>query len=318
MPSYAHDALVQLFATRPELAAELLEKIFLVTLPSFDEIRVDSIDLSQLASTELHADLVLLLHRTPGRNPDDVRDEILEETSDETMNEASEDAADESASRRICFGLIVEVQLHREWTRRYKWPLYQPALRAKHRCPCCLLVVAPDAAIAAWASQPIQTGQPGSPFIPLVLGPALIPKITDPLEALQSPELAVLSTQAHGHGPEGLTVAQAAKFSLSGVDGEQVMIYWDMIMLALPEAVRRALEEQMQPGEYKYRSEWVVSHIKKWKREGRVQGREEGREEGSLAARRDLARKLIAEGFPVDKIAQMVELEEAEVRLLAD
>ncbi len=85
-------------------------------------------------------------------------------------------------------------------------------------------------------------------------------------------------------------------------------------MLALPEAVRRALEEQMQPGEYKYRSEWVVSHIKKWKREGRVQGREEG----SLAARRDLARKLIAEGFPVDKIAQMVELEEAEVRLLAD
>jgi predicted transposase/invertase (TIGR01784 family) len=138
----------------------------------------------------------------------------------------------------------------------------------------------------------------------------LIPTITDPAEARQCPELAVLSTQAHGQGPEGLSVAQAARSSLSGVDIEQAMIYWDMILLALPEAARRALEEQMQPGEYKYRSEWVLKHIEKWKNEGR--------EEGTLEARRELARKLIAEGFPVEKVVQMVELEEAEVRRLAD
>ena len=36
--------------------------------------------------------------------------------------------------------------------------------------------------------------------------------------------------------------------------------------------------------------------MEKWKREG------------TLEARRELARKLIAEGFPVEKIAQMVEL----------
>lgn len=43
---------------------------------------------------------------------------------------------------------------------------YDP--RARHRCPTTLCVLALDPDVARWCALPMVSGQPGSPFVPLV------------------------------------------------------------------------------------------------------------------------------------------------------
>jgi hypothetical protein len=50
-------------------------------------------------------------------------------------------------------------------------------------CAVSLLVVAPDADVAAWCAEPIETGIPGFVLRPPVLGRAAVPVVTDPAEA---------------------------------------------------------------------------------------------------------------------------------------
>ncbi|WP_437969497.1 hypothetical protein WMF04_09425 [Sorangium sp. So ce260] len=84
-------------------------------------------------------------------------------------------------------------------------------MRAKKRCGTVVLVVAPDAGVAAWAAENIDLGLGLGHVEPLVFGPAVVPEITDPVDAEAETELAVLSAVAHGNGPNGLTVVQAAR-----------------------------------------------------------------------------------------------------------
>ena len=75
-----------------------------------DRIEIQDSDLAQIVPTEYRADLVLLLRRdTP------------------------------------VFGIVVEVQLAADPDKRFSWPLYASGLRARLRCPACVLVVTPDA-----------------------------------------------------------------------------------------------------------------------------------------------------------------------------
>ncbi|WP_437544970.1 hypothetical protein WME97_37730 [Sorangium sp. So ce367] len=67
-------------------------------------------------------------------------------------------------------------------------------------------MIAPDVGVAAWAAENIDLGLGLGHVEPLVLGPAVVPEITDPAEAEKDAELAVLSAVAHGNGPNGLTV----------------------------------------------------------------------------------------------------------------
>ena len=75
-------------------------------------------------------------------------------------------------------GIVVEVQLARDPRKRFMWPVYAAALHAKLECATCLVVVAADEEVARWAAEPIGTLQVGSPFAPIVLGPARIPVVT--------------------------------------------------------------------------------------------------------------------------------------------
>ncbi len=44
-------------------------------------------------------------------------------------------------------GIVVEVQLREDEAKRYTWPLYAVALRARWRCPVVVLVYAPELAV---------------------------------------------------------------------------------------------------------------------------------------------------------------------------
>jgi hypothetical protein len=77
---------------------------------------------------------------------------------------------------------------------------------------------------------------------PLVLGPAVVPEITDLAEAEKETELAILSAVAHGNGPNGLAVVTAALTALWRLDQEHAAVYFQSIYDALREPMQRALE----------------------------------------------------------------------------
>ena len=157
-----HEVLVSLFQTRPPLAAEVL-RLLGVAVPSGTRLRTDSADLTQITPTQYRADLVVVLER----------------------------------AERPVLGIVVEVQFKRDLAKRYSWPVYASTLRARLKCPVCVLVVAPTEAMARWCAKPVELG-PSFTFAPFVLGPSAIPYITDEAEAKRAPELAVLSVLAHG------------------------------------------------------------------------------------------------------------------------
>ncbi|MHB8879845.1 MAG: hypothetical protein ACYC8T_39655 [Myxococcaceae bacterium] len=179
------------------------------------------------------------------------------------------------------YGIVVEAQLARDEDKRFTWPFYGMALRARKRCPTCVLVVTPHREVAEWASKPIATGQPGSPFVPLVMGPDGVPWVTDAAQAKNAPELAVLSALAHGQEEGALPVAMAALEAALGLDDERARLYYDLVVAALNESARRALEETyMGNGTYEYQTEFARKYIGLGRAEGEAKGKAEGEAKG--------------------------------------
>jgi hypothetical protein len=194
MSTYLHELLILLFRNRSTSAAELLRQ-FDVQLPEYDEVRFESSDLNNLQPAEYRADLVSFLVHGP--------DKVL--------------------------GVIVEVQLARDEDKRYAWPAYVANLRARHRCPVCLLVVTIEESVARWAGKAIELG-PGTRCSPWVIGPSNTPVITELPDATANVELAVLSAIEHGQSADialAARTASAALLASAGIDAERSRLYID-------------------------------------------------------------------------------------------
>ena len=238
MPSFSHELLVELFRNDGLLAVELLRRCAGITL-AHARVAVGSIDLSQVAPTEYRADAVVVL-----LDHDD----------------------------RPAAGVIVEVQRSIERDKALTWPAYVATLRAKLACAALLLVIAPDPAVASWARRPIDLGHPGFRLTPIVIGFEEVPWVRDRDAALRLPELAVLSVLAH---PE-LEIAELAIAAIAKLPADQARLYLDVIMMALPAALRQILEARMQG--YEYQSDFARKYY--------GQGREEGLRAAALALAR--------------------------------
>ncbi len=243
MPSYLHEALLLLFRNRPGLAPELLRDALQVDLPPYTQARIESTDLTEIEPAEYRADLVVLL-----------------------LNDTS------------VLGVIVEAQLSRDERKRFAWPVYVTNLRARLRCPVCLLVVTTNESVARWAGKPIELGA-GNVFTPQVLHPSGIPEITDSDQALADPELAVLSSMAHGHDADtdkAVRIAFVAQSASESLDDDRSQLYLDLILSSLSEVARRALQA-MNPAKYEYQSEFARKYFSQGIEKGVAQGRAEGR-----------------------------------------
>src|SRR4051812_10542625 len=97
--------------------------------------------------------------------------------------------------------------------KRYAWPVYAVGLRARMRCPVCILVFTAQEAVVRWAASPIELGG-GNVFTPLVIGPSGVPVVTDATRACAEPELAVLSAMAHGRSADFSMAARIAKAAI--------------------------------------------------------------------------------------------------------
>jgi hypothetical protein len=191
MPSYVHQLLLLLFRNRSGSAADLLRELD-VQLPGYDEVRIESSDLSDLRPAEYQADLVLFLLR----------------------------------GRHKVLGVIVEVQLGRDKDKPYTWPAYVANLRARHRCPVCLLVITIEEAVARWARKSIELG-PGSRCSPWVVGPSNTPAVTKLRDAEENVELSVLSAIEHGQSTDialATRIASAVVLASAGLDAQALQV----------------------------------------------------------------------------------------------
>ncbi|MFH0899491.1 MAG: hypothetical protein V2A73_02555 [Pseudomonadota bacterium] len=252
MPSLLHETFVMLIRERPALAADFLRDLFGIAVPEHCSASLDHADFTQIAPVEYRADVAVLL--TSGTKP--------------------------------VFGIVVEVQLAADPDKQWVWPLYLADLRARRRCSTCLLIATHDETVANWARKRIELG-PGFHLVPVVLGPEAVPVVTDGERAHAKPELAVLSTLAHGKGEHGQAIAVAAIAAALGLDSDRATLYIDIILDAVGEAVRPMLEEiAMSTIPKLKRTELAVQVVEKYKKDLKTErdtGRVEGRAQALLA-----------------------------------
>lgn len=259
MPSQLHEALLLLFRNRPSLAPELLRDALHFELPAYTDVRIDAAELTDIQPAEYRADLVVLL-----------------------------------LNGEPVLGIIVEAQLSTDERKRYVWPVYTVNLRARLKCPVCLLVVTADDATARWAAKAVDLGG-GNRFVPLVLRPSGVPEVTDEDEARADPELAVLSAMAHGKDRDtdrAVKIAVAAQVAALGLDPDRSRLYFDLVLTSLSEAGRRELQT-MDPAKYEYQSDFAKRYVA----QGRTEGRSEGRAEGLIEGRAALIAQLLEARF---------------------
>jgi hypothetical protein len=160
-------------------------------------------------------------------------------------------------------------------------------------------VIVTDTAVAAWTSAAIDLGL-GQAIAPLVLGPSVVPEITDPAKAEEETELAILSAVVHGNGPNGLAVVQAvlgALVELGRFDPEHAAVYFQIVYNVLREPLRRALEvlsmERQSEGKAVF-PPFAQKLIERGKLEGLREGELEGLRKGELKAKHDALFRLLA------------------------
>lgn len=244
MPTLEHNGLVEMFRGEPGLAPHLVESLFHMPMPRYDTVAVVESTLDQLLPTEFRADLVLELKETTGA---------------------------------LVLSIVLEVQRDDDDDKKFTWPVYHAVRRSRSRCPAIVLVVAPDAKVSAWAAEPIDLGLGLSSVRPLVLGPGVVPEVTDPASAKEQPELALLSAVAHGNGPNGLAVLRTALAVLTALDQPMGGVYFRIIHNVLRGPMREALEKLIMEQRNLMSDDDLPPFLRQFVDRGMVEGKLEGK-----------------------------------------
>jgi len=195
-----HEIILELLREQPEVITELLSAHVHVHVPRTATARTLEASANQLRPVELDADMVLSF-----------------EWGDQGENKVL---------------VVVEVQRSKKDEKLRSWPLYHAHLRRKSGGHVLLVVIATTDAVAAWARENIEIGQPASSFVPIVFGPAEAPPMT-PEEAWARPALAMLSAFVNLEHPDRLELARMAIEAWHGCNLGRTHIYWDAIVATL-------------------------------------------------------------------------------------
>lgn len=259
MPTLEHNGLVDMFRGNPRLAPHLVKELLHLPVPPYESVAVVESTLDQLLPSEFRADLVL-----------EMRD----------------------AAGELVLSIVLEVQRADDAAKKFSWPVYLAVVRSRTRCPAIVLVVAPDARVASWAGEVIDLGLSLSIVRPLVVGPGVLPEVTDPEVAIREPDLALLSAMAHGNGPNGFAVLIAAFKAVDRLDKERSAVYSWIILNVLRRSVQEAVGKWIM--ENRVTATIPEEDLPSFMREMLVRGRTEGELKGKLEGKRDLLLHLVA------------------------
>jgi hypothetical protein len=280
MPTLEHNGLVELFRANPSIAPQFIESLFNMKVPTYTSVTVVEAAQDQMLPIEFRADLVLELRNAAGE---------------------------------LVLAVVIEIQRKREPVKKYTWPLYVAAVRAQKRCDAIVLVVALDPNVARWASEPIDLGLGLGTLQPLVLGPRVVPEVTDAKVAAGNTELSVLSGLVHGNGPNGLAVVTTTFATLCRLDPEHAVVYFQMVYDVLQKPIRQALEAMVMermtgekatfpPFAQALIDRGLREGVRKGVRKGKREGKREGKLEGKLEGKReDLLQFLKCAGIATTK-----------------
>lgn len=171
----------------------------------------------------------------------------LELTRDRTVLFRGGDGKTEFA---VCF----EVQLRKDESRRFAWPMYVVRLFHDLRCPVVLLVLTTDENVRTWCAAGFEVGHPGFVLYPLVVTPEHIDRITTVAEAAGNIELAVLSALTFGDEPGGVVVLDAVFAALATIDPDTAAQYSEIIAASLRGSGREHVEELVVIKDFQYTS----------------------------------------------------------------
>jgi len=240
-----HEALRELFATRPDLVARLISPVAGPAAGPFVPL-----------STEQTAP---------------------------KMKRLLPDAVFATPSAKAPRGVfVIEVQLWISEAKRRVWVHYLGSAHDRYDCGVELIVITPFAEVARWAAKPIWFGH-GNVIVPRVIGPSSVPWVTEE-EAKRAPALAVLSTLSHLDDPrsaeQALWTFEALAGSMEDAEGRLA----DILEAGLTDAIRERMEALMRAGNYEYQSEFARKYFARGREEGREEGREQGEALGAARA----------------------------------
>lgn len=232
-----HDTPLKLLRRKPGFAVELAGEILGLPIPEHGKVLPYSESLTDVEVRDLNADNVVVC-----------------DTGD-----------------RHQLGIIIEVQREKDKRKLFSWPAYQVNLRHRINAPVVLIVVCPNPTVAAWAAEPIGTGQPGSDFRMQVLGPANYPKLFENTKTGELAEQMVLGTLIHEKSEDIERLLTTAEAELAPLPEEIAKRYTQYMLGQLSEHPRTILEALMQQETYPYQSKLLAEREAK----GRVEGKAE-------------------------------------------
>jgi hypothetical protein len=228
------------------MAVDLLRDHLGVDIPPGLRVQVAPIELNDRPSRPLHPDLVI----TVGPRQDPI------------------------------LAIIIEVQNGPMTEKRARLPRYAAAVWLRLDCPVIVLVICPDAGVAAKAAEPIPTTLSTYTLTPEVFGPRQVPAITDSAEMEINPLLSLLSVAIHGRNR---SVAEAfVKAAQANADGDVPYYYEYGYCMSSPE-IRNLLEEIMATTWPVY-SPYAKKHYGMGRDDGRAEGLAEGEAKGEAKA----------------------------------
>jgi hypothetical protein len=237
----AHDNPLKLSRDRPGFVVELAGEILNLPIPTHDEVLPYSESCTDKDVHDLNADNVVVCR----------------------------------ADEKIQLGIILEIQREKDNRKRFTWPAYQVNCRHRIKAPVVLMVVCSNPTVAAWAAEPIETGQPGSDFRMQVLSPANYPKLFESSENGELADRMVLGTLIHERSDDIERLLAAAQAELDQLSEETAKRYTQYMLGQLGEHARTILEALMQQETYPYQSKLLAEREARGEAKGRVEGRVE-------------------------------------------
>ena len=252
MPNKEHEIPLKIIRNAPELVVPLLRDAVGYDLPEHTEVVLTSAECTDSTPRTYTPDGAVLLR----------------------------------AGTENALAVVVEQQARWDSDKFWTWPVYLTTVREQLRCPTLLLVLCPTDKAARDCAGRIPLGQPGNTVTPSVVGPSQIPVVTDPEQARDMPELAVLSAKAHGD--HDLRTLDTVMEALNAVSSDRRAFYYDYVLAGRSEEARKYLEDLMSVDTWEWQSDFARKYV--------GIGREEGREEEAAG---NVILVLTARGFEV-------------------